>query len=249
MSINAMHAMPDGGDLTITTSNEYLNKEQAALLELAEGDYVKLSLKDNGLGMDEETRQKIFDPFFTTKAEGGTGLGMSQVYGFVKQSGGSISLVSEPDEGTCFKIYLPRSQTIRLVNDVETAIVDLDTNIVDATILVVDDEKALRELTSKNLSNRGYHVLLAESGKKALELLEQHKVNIMLSDVIMPEMSGYELARQVKKTYPDVKIQMISGYSDEAILNEEDKILYDERLLKPCATDLLLQRLHELLKK
>lgn len=247
MSINAMHAMPDGGDLIITTLNEHLSEEQAAQLELTAGDYVTLSLKDSGQGMDAETKHKVFDPFFTTKEENGTGLGLSQVYGFVKQSGGSISLVSEPDKGTCFTLYFLRSKTVKSIKPLKSEKTDLDTESIDATILIVDDEEALRNLMCVMLTDRGYHVLLAESGKQALELLKQHEVNILLSDVIMPEMTGYELAHHVMKDFPEVKIQMISGYSDASVLNDENEILYNNRLVKPCSSALLLQRMSELL--
>ena len=247
MSINAMHAMPDGGELIITTLNEHLSKEQAATLGLDAGDYVTLSLKDTGHGMHAETKNKVFDPFFTTKDESGTGLGLSQVYGFVKQSGGSISLVSESDKGACFTLYFLRSKIVESIEQLKSDKADLHTESIDATILIVDDEEALRKLMSVMLKGGGYHILLAESGKQALELLKQHKVNILLSDVIMPEMTGYELASHVMEYFPDVKIQMISGYSDDYALSDENKILYDKRLMKPCTSKLLIQRMSELL--
>ena len=247
MSINAMHAMPDGGELRITTLNQHLSEEQAATLELPAGDYVTLSLIDSGQGMDAETKHKVFDPFFTTKDDGGTGLGLSQVYGFVKQSGGSISLVSEPNKGTCFTLYFQRLKKVKSIKSPKSEKVHLDTESIDATILIVDDEAALRKMMSVILSGHGYHVLLAESGKQALELLKKNKVNILLSDVIMPEMTGYELAHHVMKDFPEVKIQMISGYSDVAVLNEENESLYNNRLVKPCSSESLLQRISELL--
>ena len=208
---------------------------------------MQLSLTDTGTGMDAQTRDKVFDPFFTTKGEAGTGLGMSQVYGFVKQVGGGISLYSEPGEGTQINLFFPRyegtqQETSVVPNEVSSAL-----PLGDETVLVVDDEPALRALAAEILSTHGYRVLSADSGKEALNVLRHETVDLLLSDVIMPGMNGYELAQQVMQYYPQTKIQMASGFSDNYHTDSVDPSLHELRLQKPYTSEALLLRVRKLL--
>jgi signal transduction histidine kinase/CheY-like chemotaxis protein len=248
MSINAMHAMPSGGKLTLSTQNSTLCEIDVSALDIPAGDYVLLSVTDTGTGMSQETKQKIFEPFFTTKDDKGTGLGMSQVYGFVKRSHGAIHIYSDIGHGTRITLYFPR----HISNKTEITTVKENENNIDltgtSTILVVDDEMALRELTREILSSKGYRILTAENGVQALKILETEDVNLVFSDVIMPGMDGYELSNKIRELYPNIKIQMASGFSDindPAILESE---LHVNRLQKPYGSQTLLKKIKLLLK-
>jgi len=246
MSINAMHAIDGNGQLTIRTSNEQLNQMDAQSLALASGDYVLLSITDTGCGMDEATREKIFEPFFSTKGEKGTGLGLSQVYGFVHSSGGAIKVYSEPGHGTRFALYFPRyiesdykEQSVK-----ENSTVDIKGT---ETILVVDDEPALLSLSCEILAKHNYNVISAENAKKALEILEYETVDLLISDIIMPEMDGYQLAAVVNEKYPAIKIQLASGFADDRNVGMINESLQKNLLLKPFNSQDLLQRIREVL--
>ena len=246
IGINAMHAMPDGGTLTISTQNTRLTEMDSQASGLAPGDYVLLTLTDTGTGMDAETRQKVFDPFFTTK-KSGTGLGLSQVHGFVKQSGGAIHVYSELGHGTRIAIYFPRyhgdagpAATLSEGGHIE----DLSGS---AAVLVVDDEAALLELARPILSSQGYRVWTANDGEGALQVLQREAIDILVTDVIMPGMDGHELAAQVKRLHPNVKIQLASGFSDERHSDLIDPVLHQERLQKPYNAQTLLRRIKVLL--
>jgi PAS domain S-box-containing protein len=219
MSINASHAIEGNGTMTITTQNIYLNENKAEALELEAGDYILLSLEDSGSGMDSKTISQIFDPFFSTKGERGTGLGLSQVYGFAKRSGGTIDVQSQLGHGSKFTFYFPRhhaeSEKTTTINNISSPSISGGSE----TILVVDDESALCELSATILKTHGYQVLMANSAKQALELLKTEHINLLFSDIIMPKMNGYELAEIVKKKYPDVIIQFVSGFNDIENLN------------------------------
>jgi len=247
ISINAMHAMPTGGVLILKTINECLTFEMASLLNIPQGDYVQLSIVDNGIGMDQYTREKIFDPFFTTKGDKGTGLGMSQVYQFVKKSAGAINIYSKPGQGTQITFYFPRhknsSTNNKKTND-DKLIKDYSGN---ETILVVDDEKTIRDLFYEYLSDLGYVVLCAENSEKALEILQKHSVNLLISDVIMQGMDGYKLAGIVQVKYPSTKIQIISGYIGDQQLYSSDDELYQQRLQKPVQLTGVAKRIKKLL--
>ncbi|MDH5483929.1 MAG: bacteriohemerythrin, partial [Gammaproteobacteria bacterium] len=246
MSINAMHAIAETGTLTLATRNTCLEKGNLVQGEIEAGDYVLLTITDTGSGMDEETRQHIFDPFYSTKGEQGTGLGMSQVYSFVEQSGGVIVVDSELGKGTQMALYFPRyDQAVSNIKTQNTSVLENGSK-GHETILVVDDEDGLRELTRDTLSNYGYRVLCAENSRQALELLKTEPVDLLLSDVIMPMMDGYQLAEEVAKNYPQVKIQMVSGFSDECHLGRNEA-LYQKQLQKPFTSKALLERLRELL--
>ncbi|HEC13859.1 MAG TPA: response regulator [Acidiferrobacteraceae bacterium] len=246
MGINAMHAMEGGGELTIRTSNEQLNAMEAGLLHLAAGDYVVLSIIDTGCGMDNATKERIFDPFYTTKGEQGTGLGLSQAYGFVERSGGVIKVNSEPGRGSNFTLYFPR--THKTISNIPTPAVKTARNPKgNECLLVVDDEQALVGLAYEILTAHGYRVLTANDGEQALEILEKEAVDLIITDVIMPNMGGYQLAAKVKQQYPHIKLQMVSGFADDQENNMANDALHQNMLPKPYTSNLLLARVRSLL--
>ena len=248
MSINSMHAIECNGLLTIQTSNKLLDHLTASTLGIQPGDYVLLSVTDTGCGMDEEIREKIFEPFFSTKGDRGTGLGLSQVYGFVHSSGGAIQVDSAPGQGTQFSLYFPRYHDIenKEHSPEEGNTVDIKGT---ETILVVDDESALLSLNCEILSQHGFNVLSAESAKQALEILKRERVALLLSDIIMPEMDGYQLSAIVKEKYPETKIQLMSGFSNNQNIDMVDEKLQQNVLFKPFKSQALLQRIRELLNE
>lgn len=246
LSINASHAIDGNGQLSIQTSNVALDESSARLLQLEAGDYVLLSVTDTGCGMDESIREKIFEPFFSTKGNQGTGLGLSQVYGFVERSHGAIQVFSEPGHGTRISIYFPR---YRESNDLEKIEEQGDTMNFSGseTILVVDDEQALLDLSCEILSQQGYRVLSAKNAEQVLDILAQQAVDLLFCDVIMPDMDGYELAGIVQKKYPEVKIQLVSGFTDDHHVAMIDDDLHKNLLYKPYASQVLLKRIRKLL--
>jgi PAS domain S-box-containing protein len=218
LAVNARDAMPRGGQLTIETQNVVLDEEQLHL-SLPPGAYVMLAVSDNGSGMDQETLSRIFDPFFTTKeSTKGTGLGLSTVYGIVKQSGGTIFVYSEPGRGTTFKIYLPRSD--KAVSATTEPRVEVDTLRGSETVLVVEDEEAVRKLIEQALRKYGYRVIEATNGAEALRVCENHDppIRLMVTDVVMPGMSGRELAARVREQLPDLRVLYMSGYTDDTVI-------------------------------
>jgi two-component system, cell cycle sensor histidine kinase and response regulator CckA len=220
--VNARDAMPKGGRLAIETSNVVLDEDYASIHKAATpGPYVQLSVSDSGCGMDKRTQERIFEPFFTTKEVGkGTGLGLSTVYGIVKQSGGSIWVYSELGQGTTFKIYLPMALT-------EAEIATCDTEEIpsqprgNGTILVVEDEAALRKIAVRTLEAVGYTVLSAADGDEALHVssLHQGEILLLLTDVVMPRMGGSVLAQKLSLTRPSLKVVYMSGYTDDTIVH------------------------------
>ena len=241
-----MHAIQQQGHLTIHTQNSQLGDHEAALMKQDAGDYVILSITDTGSGMDKETRERIFDPFFSTKGENGTGLGMSQVYGFVERSNGAIKVYSEPGHGTRITLYFPRhldnSDTINITNNSHTE--DLSGL---ETILFVDDEPSLLNLAEATLRNHGYSVICANSAKEALEILEHNTVDVLFSDVVMPDINGYQLAREVQNKYPYVKIRLTSGFSDSHVDDHDYAHLTQNLLHKPYTSTELLKSIRDLL--
>jgi CheY-like chemotaxis protein len=221
LSINARDAMPQGGRLTIETSNVHLSKEYSSdHLSVRPGHYVMLAVSDNGCGMDAETQAHIFEPFFTTKEVGkGTGLGLATVYGIVKQSEGTIWLYSEIGGGTAFKIYLPCAEASMIEVEVEAD--DRESSQGTETVLLVEDEEVVREMATEILRDSGYQVLEAKHGHEAMVLERQHSgvIHLMLTDVVMPQMSGRELAERLTLLRRDMKVLYMSGYTDDAIVH------------------------------
>ncbi|MFC1477735.1 PAS domain S-box protein, partial [candidate division KSB1 bacterium] len=217
--INAKDAMPKGGELSIKTENVVLNEEYVRLLpEMTPGDYVKISVTDTGIGIPGEIKDNIFEPFFTTKGEGkGTGLGLATVYGIVKNHNGHINVYSEPGRGTIFNLYFPVSGK-RLKRREEKR--DLTKG--DATILVVDDEKQIRWMSKKMLGELGYKTLLAEDGNDALKIFKKQKdvIDLVILDMIMPNMAGKDTNLELHKIKPDVKVILASGYSQNGLATE-----------------------------
>jgi two-component system cell cycle sensor histidine kinase/response regulator CckA len=221
LAVNARDAMPKGGRLTIETTNTECDEAcEAQHPETISGAHVRLSVTDTGCGMDEHTRARLFEPFFTTKEIGkGTGLGLATAYGIVQQSGGAIQVRSECGKGSTFTVLLPRELSGR---ETVTRAITLTTRAVRAeTILLVEDENAVRTLVERVLSRAGYIVLTAENGCEALHVFEQHQgsVHLLLTDVVMPEMNGKQLADQLVLRAPHLRVLYMSGYTDEAIVD------------------------------
>jgi PAS domain S-box-containing protein len=249
LAVNARHAMPSGGELLIETANLEIDADYVtAHADTNAGPYAMLAVSDNGVGMDEETRQHAFEPFFTTKAKGeGTGLGLSTVYGIVKQSGGWIWLYSEQNRGTTFKIYLPRltqgAAPQQAVRSVSSSLQGTE------TILVVEDQPDVRKLTAKVLKRYGYRVLEAANGGEALLACERFSdsIHVMITDVVMPGMTGPELADRLAPLRPAMKVLYISGYTAEAIGHQgvmDPGVAY---LSKPFPPEALAEKVRELL--
>lgn len=247
ISINAMHAIENNGRLIIETMNKKIDSFDANLLDLQAGDYVLLKITDTGCGMDEVTRERIFDPFYSTKGDKGTGLGLSQVYGFITRCGGSIQVESQPEQGSQFTLYFPKF--IGEDNKKNQPVTESLNNLKGKeTLLIVDDETALLHLTCESLSRHGYPVFCAENARDALEILNRESVDVLISDIIMPDMNGYELASIVKKKYPKIRIQLVSGFSDEQNIGNTDSELSKSLLQKPYSTRALLNKIRELLE-
>lgn len=214
--INAMHAMPEGGDLFITTQNKCLDEKEALSLGLVEGRYILLTIRDTGTGIDNETQMKIFDPFFTTKKDKGTGLGLSQVYGFMLRSNGVIKVNSEPNKGSVFNLYFPICEDSLMLDKIIEEEPDKYSKVeTPYRILVVDDEPGLVKLTSEILLEQGYEVLQASNADQALEVLKTFNADAVLSDVLMPGISGYELAEILQERFPRIKIMLMTGFSGQ----------------------------------
>jgi PAS domain S-box-containing protein len=250
LAVNARDAMPQGGRLTLEAANVeldsgYANNHQGVL----PGQYVMFAMSDTGIGMDAKTQARIFEPFFTTKEPGkGTGLGLSTVYGIVKQSGGYIWVYSEPGKGATFKVYLPRiDQPGEAMAPGEPGVAELP--LASETILLVEDEKAVRSLAKEVLECRGYHVLETAGAMEALEVGERHKehIHLLLTDVVMPQMGGRELAEQLGRLHPETKVLFMSGYADNAVVHHGLLDPGTALLQKPFTAQALARKLREVL--
>jgi len=249
LSVNGRDAMPSGGTLTIETSNAYLDKDYAAAHpEVAAGQYVMLAVSDTGAGMSAETVTRAFDPFFTTKPVGqGTGLGLSQVYGFVGQSNGHITLCSELGAGTIVNIYLPR-----LVGAEETAVREPVAEIapIHGTLLVVEDDGDVREYVVTALTRLGYRVLEAGEASAALSIIERHpEVILLLTDVGLPGLNGRQLAEEVSRRCPEIKVLFISGYARHAMVHNGVLDNGVEILSKPFTVNGLGRKVTQILQQ
>jgi len=251
MAVNARDAMPAGGKFILETSNVELDEEYArSHIAVTPGPYIRLSVSDTGAGMSMEVRERIFEPFFTTKEQGkGTGLGLSMVYGIVKQSGGNIWAYSEVGRGTTFKIYLPR-----LDEAIDSPKLDSGPHEIlrgSETVLLVEDEEAVRTLARKTLESWGYSILEASNGHEALRVVQEHPertIHLLLTDVIMPGMSGRDLAEHLIRLLPELKVLYMSGYTDNAIFHHGVLDPGIHFLQKPFSPQFLLQKVQEALR-
>jgi signal transduction histidine kinase/ActR/RegA family two-component response regulator len=244
LAVNARDAMSKSGKLTVTTQNVVLDEKYARTHPpVIAGKYVLIVVADTGHGMDEKTKSRIFEPFFTTKEMGkGTGLGLSTVYGIVKQSGGYIWVDSAVNQGTRFEIFLPQTTEAVSASEQKEAFRQMNRGV--GTVLLAEDEEAVRELACEFLSASGYEVIAAKDGIEALELAEQQKksIDVLVTDVVMPRMRGTELAMRLRRAHPDIQVVYMSGYLEH---NSDDAFLAGAELLqKPFSRDSLLQKLY-----
>jgi two-component system cell cycle sensor histidine kinase/response regulator CckA len=248
--VNARDAMPKGGEVTIATANETVMHASAlGSGVMPPGEYVRIEVHDTGLGIAKEHLGKIFDPFFTTKPVGqGTGLGLATVYGIVKQTGGFITVDSEVGRGTTFRIYLPRHRAEALASVEPERAAPRDITGED-TILLVEDEEAVRSFAARALKLRGYNVIEAAGGEEALEIVKQRPgaIHLLITDVVMPNMDGPTLVRAVKRLRPDMAVIFMSGYAEEAFRRHDEKAEDLHFLPKPFGLKQLAAKVKDVL--
>jgi len=242
--------MPDGGKITIQTANAKLNNEdlRGEYNYIRPGLYVMFSVTDTGQGMDKETQSRIFEPFFTTKEKGkGTGLGLSTVYGIIKQSGGYVLAESELRQGTTFRIYLPRVE--EAVEPAGPARISPSQAGGSETVLLVEDEESVRQLVRETLVSKGYKILEADNGETALQIASDYagKIDMLITDVVMPGMSGRELSARMCASYPQTKVLYLSGYTEDAIVHEGVLDPGTAFLQKPFTLQMLSRKVREVL--
>lgn len=249
LAVNARDAMPRGGRLTIATQHVELGESfQSEFPEVRIGPYVQLTVTDNGVGMDQETLEHVFEPFFTTKEPGqGTGLGLAMVYGIVKQSGGHIQVTSKPGQGTCFQIFLPRLRTeaVQLTPTVGTPglVSGLE------TILLVEDDEAVRVFVEVVLREAGYHVLVAANGESALELSARHSapIDMLVTDVVMPGISGGQVAEALRGSRPEMRVLFLSGHTEDALVHHGVRNAKAAFLQKPFTAAAITRKIRNVL--
>jgi PAS domain S-box-containing protein len=246
--VNAKDAMPAGGKLVIQTQSVEVDElHHRGQTFIRPGSYVSLSVSDSGMGMDKETQSRIFEPFFTTKEKGkGTGLGLSTVYGIVKQTGGYVMVQSEKGHGTTFNIYLPR---VEGAVDINTPPAPRAAEGGSETVLLVEDEESVRQLVRETLQLRGYFVVEAENGEAGVAAAAKHegKIDLVITDVVMPGMGGRELVKQLATTRPETRVLYLSGYTEDAIVNEGTIDSGTAFLQKPFTLQNLSRKVREVL--
>jgi two-component system cell cycle sensor histidine kinase/response regulator CckA len=249
--VNARDAMPQGGRITIETRNIDLDdnytSEHAPVMP---GRYVMLAVGDTGVGMNQDTREHAFDPFFTTKEAGkGTGLGLATVYGIVKQSGGYVWIYSEPGHGTTLKLYFPEVSSVAAFATSEPRAASMETKRGSETILLVEDEEAVRGLTLRILEKQGYRVFAAQHGREAMDIAsrEAGHIDLVLTDVVMPGMNGRGLVERLSGIRPRIKSLYMSGYTDDDIIRRGFIEPSKSFLQKPFTSDALLQTVRKVL--
>jgi CheY-like chemotaxis protein len=247
--VNARDAMPNGGKITVETMNLDLDEGYANRnLSVVPGPHVVIAISDTGCGMSADVQEHLFEPFFTTKATGkGSGLGLATVYGIVQQNGGALSVYSEVGHGSTFKIYLPRAE--RESRAAAEPPIQASASTGSATILVVEDDGSIRELACRVLAGHGYAVLAASNGEDAKGLCEQHPgpIHLLLSDIVMPGMSGPAVAQLLKTIRPEMKVLYMSGYTDDAIVRHGVLVHDTPFLQKPFAPSRLAEKVVEVL--
>jgi nitrogen-specific signal transduction histidine kinase len=251
LAVNARDAMPQGGKLVIQTKNFVMDADYARTHPPATpGQYAMLTVSDTGHGMDAETQSRIFEPFFTTKEQGkGTGLGLATVYGIVKQSGGFIWVYSEPGQGTRFEIYLPRvDEPLELSEPLNHGVANLPGS---ETLMLVEDQEDLRALVGDFLRENGYTVLEAKDGIEGLEVAEQHQgqIHLLVTDLVMPRMGGWELAERLLSLRPQLKVLYLSGYAEYSAAPFSGKYRPGTLVEKPFLMNMLARKVREILEK
>ncbi len=250
LCINARDAMPQGGRLTIETANRWLDERAAQERDLPVGQYVSLCVTDTGTGIPPEVISRIFDPFFTTKPTGqGTGLGLSMIHGFVRQSGGQVRVYSEVGQGTTMCLYLPRHHGPRDEVEVPAEAAETPRTGAGETVLVVDDEPTVRMLITDALTDLGYHAIEAEDGAAALKVLRSEvRVDLLVTDLVLPGgMSGRQLADAARVVRPDLRVLFITGYAENALVGNKQLDPGTQVVTKPFAMDALVRRIKDLL--
>ncbi len=248
LAVNARDAMPGGGRLTVETENVELDEDYARThAEVIPGPYVMLAVTDTGIGMSPEVQEKIFEPFFTTKGSGGTGLGLATVYGIVKQHNGSIYVYSEENIGTTFKVYLPATADVAEARDREEKRKPYRKG--TETVLVVDDEPSIRRIVFDTLEPLGYRIIEASCGEEALRksAMTEERIALLLTDVVMPDINGRELADRIRETRPATKVLFMSGYTEETIAHLAVADVKKNFMQKPLTPGKLMEKIREIL--
>jgi nitrogen-specific signal transduction histidine kinase/ActR/RegA family two-component response regulator len=249
LAVNARDAMSKGGKLTIETADVELDEEYTrAHIAVKPGAYVMLSVSDSGMGMTQEVRDRVFEPFFTMKEKGkGTGLGLSTVYGIVKQSGGNIWVYSEPGKGTTFKVYLPRVD--EPLGEIKEKVVEEELPRGSETILIVEDGEDVLKLAGRILNRQGYTVLETTNGSEALRICKEEKqpIHLILTDVVMPQMSGRELIERCREVRQDFKAIYMSGYTDNTITHHGILEKGMNYIQKPFTIEILTRKVRQVL--